>query len=229
MIFDDVITMAGVSGMTVAGTGSGYGQSVSSADVSISLAGLGVSEFDLVLIFFAHQNTSNMTYGLTGYTQMADLYANDLRDVNLWAGYKVQGSTPDTSITATNMPGGTQDYQYVIFVLRGADQSTPMDATPTTNTVTSDDDIVPADITVATDGSFVLVCAACSQANAGSYSSSDPFDYFLSREDGTRLNIAVGGFFRDSGLYSPAEFVHSNTSSENFECAASVTVAVRPA
>jgi len=148
--------------------------------------------------------------------------------VNLFAGYKVQGSTPDTSITVTNMPSGVLDYHYAVFVLRGADTTTPMDATATTNTVTNGMNITPADITVATDGAYALVCAASGNAETGAYSSSDSFDVFESVTNGNRLTTAVGGFSIDSGAFSPAAFVHGGGSS-SFACAVSVTIAVRPA
>lgn len=93
-------------------------------------------EGDLVVVLNGQVYTSDRSPGVltAGYTEIAELYANDSVDANVSVSYKVMGATPDTEVevvgsTASPYPGGT-----VVQVFRGVDQTTPMDVSPTTAT-----------------------------------------------------------------------------------------------
>lgn len=95
----------------------------------------------------------------SGYTEVADLFADSsLYDTNLGVYYKLQGSTPDTSITIPNY--GTT--RAIAYVLRGVHQTTPIDATTTTATGPSGGALNPPSITTATANSWVIAIGCAS-------------------------------------------------------------------
>ena len=68
-----------------------------------------------------------------GYTVIGtELFSGD--DANGEMYYKRMGSTPDSSVVVTSDGGGNAGHSAAVFILRGIDETTPYDGTPTTAT-----------------------------------------------------------------------------------------------
>jgi VCBS repeat-containing protein len=118
----------------------------------------GLQEGDLVVVVTGQVYTSDKAPGVltSGYTEVAELYANDSVDANVSVNYKFMGATPDTEIqvvgnTANPYPAGT-----VVQVFRGVDTTTPMDVTPVTATGVNTGIPTPPAITPVTSGARVV-------------------------------------------------------------------------
>lgn len=92
------------------------------------------------------------------FSELADLYSNDSGDTNLGVFRKVQGATPDSSVTMSG--GASANRVGLTYVLRGVDTTTPEDATTTTNTGGDTGRADPPSITTATNNAWVLAFAA---------------------------------------------------------------------
>lgn len=101
---------------------------------SVSLSGLSLQENDLVLAITGWSGDLGTPGPTTsGYTQAAAVVRTGTgNDLKLYVGYKVMGSTPDTSIAFTANPSGTSSTNSVAYVWRNINTSSPMAATATT-------------------------------------------------------------------------------------------------
>lgn len=91
-----------------------------------------------------------------GYTELADLAGPDTEIANFSANRKVMGATPDASVTCTADGGGVGGALWAAHVWRGADTTTPEDATTTTATGGNDANPVSPAIITATANAVVL-------------------------------------------------------------------------
>jgi hypothetical protein len=212
-----------VGGKTFARAGATTGTSISLTDLAFGESAAPQAG-DLVIIAVATGSTVLRSRAVTGYTQIASLYSDDDIVTNLWVGRKIMGSTPDTEVTIPES-GSTSDAQTVaIQVWRNVEY---VDATTTTgtNTVLAD----PPSITTTTDKNVVLFIgagghSAGTQTYAASYA-----DNFLTIGSGDTYDstIGFGSIYRSvAGLYDPAAFTFSGSTSTNFSFAA-VTIALR--
>jgi hypothetical protein len=180
---------------------------------------------DLVVIAVATGSRALRSQAVTGYTQIASLYSNDTNDTNLWVGYKIMSSTPDTTVTIP-ASGDLADAQTVaIQVWRNAQYEDVTTATGT-NTVLAD----PPSITTTTDNSIVLVIGAGGHDDGTDTYSASYADNFLTigSNDTEDSTIGFGSVNRPTaGAYDPAAFTFSGADSTSFSFAA-VTIALRP-
>lgn len=110
-------------------------------------------EGDVVYLFGGTGNTAEGTNGPStgGYTELFD--AGNGPDAGVWR--KVLGATPDSNVVCQGSGNNQHATAYASIVLRGVDTTTPEDATPTQDTLTS-----PPPITTVTDGAWVIAGGA---------------------------------------------------------------------
>ena len=191
------------------------------------------AEGDLVIVCFATNpdDTGQISYRISGYTELANLYAIDTDRAQLQVGYKIMTSSPDTSVTIT---GGTADIDQAgaiaVHVWRNVDSSTPFDVTSTTvqetNTVLAD----PPSITPITSGAVIVAAGAGGHLEGlDTYSSSDLSNFLTSGGNDTHdVTIGLGSSSWTSGPFDPAQFTFSDTDSTAY-AACAITMALRPA
>ena len=147
----------------------------SSSNFSVSLTalaggiGTAAQAGDLVIVLNACAGTGSRALGVTstGYTEVADLYADDTSDTDLSVSYRVMPASPDTTVGVTASAGTAYGAIGIVHVYRGVHPTSPMDVTPTTATGTNSSIPDGPSITPATNGATVVVCGA------GAYTSAD--------------------------------------------------------
>jgi hypothetical protein len=205
------------------------GSTTAAASGSLSLTSLtgGIAsapaEGDIVFAVVAGSNSSDQDIAITGYTEVADLYANSTGfDTNLGVFWKVMGSTPDTSVTIPSL----SNVRAVVYVLRGVDTTTPMDATRTTVTRTNTGIPDPASITSVTANAMILIASATSAF--GVYVAPSGFSNTVKRES-AEMNVLVSSKIKvTAGADNPGIWTGIDEDESVFSCA-SVTMALRPA
>ena len=219
-----------VGGSSGGGTGSTYSVSLTSLTggaASAPIAG------DLVVVVTGFSQISDGNPGVTapsGYTELADLYANDNADANLSVNYKIQTATPDTSVTVTGPNSTAYGGGTVVHVWRGANSTTPIDVTITTATGTNASRPNAPSITPVTVGAVVLACGfgtgGTSQTTMTTPSGmTNGISY---KHDGATYDgvVSVASVAWTSGAYDPAAWTGGTTSTADSWAAASV--AIRP-
>ncbi len=186
---------------------------------------------DLVVVYFGVGSTADVDLVIAGYTEIADLYANDALDANLAVGYKFMGLTPDTTVTLT---GGTGDFPnggaIAIQVWRGVDPYLPLDVVSTTATGIDTVLCNPPSITPITAGAIILAGGAGGHAaGVHTYSSSDLTSFISSGSANVTNDATVGLGYKTwtSGAFDPAAFTFSGSDGTGYSWAA-VTLALRP-
>ncbi len=120
-------------------------------------------EDDIVVVFCNYATTGtadqNIEPTTTGYTELADLYSNDTVESQLYVGYKIMGSTPDTSVVFPNLSLG-RPIVASCQVWRGVDTTTPIDVTTTTATGINGGIPTPPAITPTTSGAEIIIVGA---------------------------------------------------------------------
>lgn len=156
--------------------GSGSG-AAGNATISVSLTsltgGIGTTALENDIVVAIHSNESlssdeNMGPSTSGYTELADLFANDFRRANLSVSWKRMGSTPDTNVNFPGL-GVLTDHNAIVRVYRNVDTITAIDVTSTTATNTNTNQAVPPSIGPLTPGSWVV--SVLNQTVSGTVSS----------------------------------------------------------
>jgi hypothetical protein len=208
------------------------------ANLSVSLTALtggtdtAPQEGDLVIIAMCIASTANRAYRISGYDVIADLYANDTFDSNFQVGYKIMGSTPDTTATITGGSGSTADgLALAVYVWRNVDLTTPFDVTSVLNGPVIDTGLVnPPAITPVTSGA-IIIAAGGTAHNGGTdtFGASYLSNFLTAGANSTNdATIGIGHVAWTSGAYDPAAWTFSQTNSNTFSTN-SVTFALRPA
>jgi hypothetical protein len=224
-------TLVYVGGSTQSGTGTTSNISISLTDLSggTDTAPL---EGDMVIIAIEMCGTTNKSYRIANYTQIADLYANDTEDSNLNVGYRFMGTTPDTTATITGGTGATADaFAAVVQVWRNVDPTTPMDVTPTTVSTLNTAIPNPPAITPITAGAQILAAAGSAHTGGAAvvYTASYLSNFrTISGNSTNDATVGMGNIAWTSGAYDPAAWTWSGTNSTAFSTT-SVTFALRPA
>lgn len=224
-----------VGGTTAAITGS------TATTTNVSLTGLtgGLASApaanDLVIVYYGVGSTADRTIGVgtTGYTEVAELYANDTFDTNLSVSYKTMGVTPDTQVTVS-ATGATADAGAVaVQVWRYIDTnvSTPLDVAVVTATGTNSVLCDPGAITPITPGAMIIAGGAGAHSRGvATYSSSDLRNFITIGGPDSTNDVTVGMGSRAgqaNTAFNPAAFTFSGTDNAQFSWAA-VTLALTP-
>lgn len=164
----------------------------------------------------------------------AQLWAPDSNDINFRTFYKIQGSTPDTSLSL-NRPASTfYGSGAAIHVWRGVDQVNPFDVTTTTAKSGNSHLPNPPAITPVTSGAVILACGGASQATTSE--SFDPLSFpgmenlISFRNDGTSADgaaLIASVFWNGLGPFDPP--VASGGAGGASHAWAACTLALRPA
>lgn len=223
-------TIRYVGGRTTASSGS-------TSDLVVQLTGLtgGIGTApvagDLVIVYVATASTADRDLVVAGYTEVTELYSNDVYDTNLVVAYKFMGGTPDTTFTIT---GGTQSASdggsVGVQVWRNVDTSNPFDVTFTSSTGINSVRALPPAITPTTQNAVIVSGGAGASSSTQSYLANNNLDGFTSTGSaGTNRSVVGTGYKRwVSGTFTPTLFEASGTDSTNNSWAA-VTMALRPA
>ena len=152
--------------MAISSVGDVTGSTTTGTSVTITLPG-GIAENDVVYagVMSSEAVDVDCSEGSGTYTELADLYADDISNTNFCVYRKVQGGTPDSSVTITSRTtsGGSLG---VAKTLRGVDTTTPEDAPTTTATGIDSGTPDPPSIATATADAWVLPFAGSSEGDA---------------------------------------------------------------
>ena len=227
-----------VGGTSNAGTGASYTVSLNGT----LTGGLSSSPAagDIVVVFSGFGNTASVAPTCTGNNSGAydsasnALYSNDTWDTNFRAFYKVQGSTPDTSLTIGRVNNTTYGGATTVHVWRGVNTTTPLDVTTTTTSASNQSSAAlnPPAITPVTSGAIVIAGGAGTMPAAGTagYTAIGTMSNTVTQYgNGSTADTSVimASFAWTSGPYDPVTATggtQNNTSSSW----AGVTLALRP-
>ena len=143
------------------------GSALSGGNVTVTLP-VGTAEGDVV---YANAVVTNgldvgdidMVPTSSGWTELADLYRNDVNACNQGVYRKVMGSTPDTTFEFPGTGNANDGAAVTLIVLRGVDTTTPEDTAVTTaGGISSGQPNNPA-ITTVTAHAWVLALGASSE------------------------------------------------------------------
>lgn len=219
--------------MAISFVGSATGTSVA-ANYDVTLPTVQPGDLALVLTGTANDDNIDVGVNTAGYTELFDLYVNDSRDTNFAAAYKIMGEPPDTVVNVIGSNAAFRGSATVVYVLRGADQTTPIDVTPTTATLLSSIVPNPPSITPVTSGAWV-VAAFGMGANAADAVGTEPAGYSNlvseSHDPGISFTVGVASFEWTSGAHDPGTFTNYAVDGGNAAqcCWAAASIAIRPA
>jgi hypothetical protein len=187
---------------------------------------------DLVIVSFATNSadTGLISYRISGYTQIANIQSVDTERAQLQVGYKIMGSTPDTTVVIT---GGTGDVDQAaavaVQVWRNVDPTTPFDVTRTISTSINTVDPNPPSITPVTSGAVIVAAGGGGHATSGTFTSGDLTNFVTANgSDVHDVTVGMGSYTWTSGPFDPVLWGFTGTDSTNY-AAAAVTMALRPA
>ncbi len=219
--------------LTLVGTAWGEG---TGASYSVDLSSISIQQGDVVVVSTGFGSTTSSAPTCSGnnsgaYTGAgAHAYANDTVDTNYRMFYKVQGATPDTSLTIGRQNNAAYGGGAAVQVWRGVDISTPLDATgtPATSVNTSRGD--PPSVTPTTPGAIIVAGGAGNQGASGSAFTvpSGLSNSVSDLSDGTTSDVGVwiASAAWTSGAYNPPAWTGGIDSTSL--SAAAQTIALRP-
>lgn len=221
----------------VGGTTGTYNGANSTLTVSLTSLTGGISsspsEGDLVVVGWGGTSTVNFTKSISGWTNVFDLYADDTRDANLFAAYKIMTATPDTSIVVPGGFGTASSMGVCVQVWRnvhGTD-TTAGTATSTTAIDTGRPD-APAITTTAADALIIVIGAGTDDTAVTALTAPTGSSNFLSASlAGSTYGINVGMasvVLSSVQTYNPATFGGGSTTTSDSYCAATLAFRLAP-
>ncbi len=189
---------------------------------------------DLIVVYSGFPQASDLNPGVTtaGYTEVADLYANDTRDANLSVSYRVADGS-ETSITVTGSNSASYGSATLVAVFRGVDTTTPLDATTTTATGTNAGLANGPAITPVTPGAWVITGGLQTGDTTPSVAFTGPSGFTEIGQvgaTGTTSGPRIGVYYKSgwsSGAVDPTAWAGGeSTTSDSWGAA---TLALRPA
>ena len=143
--------------MALSFVGGGTGSSGTGGNITLTLTA-GIAQNDVVYVAFGIGSTTDKILAMTtaGYTKLAEVF---ISGTNLAVFRKVMGATPDSQAVCTGSGDAAEEAGAAFHVWRGADTTTPEDATTTTATGTAAAPDSPS-ITTVTDAAIVLAIGA---------------------------------------------------------------------
>ncbi len=217
-----------VGGKTFSRVGTTSTTSVSLTDLTGGLSSAPAAN-DIVFVAVATGSNTIRSQAVTGYTQVASLYADDTLDTNLFVGYRVMGATPNTSVTIPST-GSVDDAQTVAIQVWRNYHPNIFDVTATTATQANTVLVNPPAITTVSINTVLLVIGAGGHVQGSRTYTASYLSNFLTVGDNDTYDstIGFGSISRpDVGTYDPAAWSFSSTNSVDFSCA-SVTIALKP-
>lgn len=193
---------------------------------------------DIILVFVGTSDTSDRSSAqllCTGYTAAGtDQYANQTRDVNMLAQWKLSDGT-ETQITLPALATSGKALCATIYLLRGAHTTTPIDVTPTYGAAGNTCKFRPQAITPATAGALIIACGAGGPASpATDYTiipgASEVTNHWRYVEQSNTNSLQMGAAVFANWLSGIKQFyeVGGGVVEGGSPCVA-ITVAIRPA
>lgn len=191
---------------------------------------------DLVLVIHGMKRTSDYAVGVTdpsGYTEIADLYANDSNDTNLSVSYKIMGGSVDETVTVNASGHAAYANAALLQVWRNVNQSSPIDVTTTTATGIDGTNANPPAIAPVTAGAVVISVIGVTSNNPCTLTPPATPDNVTLRSvdgDGDAINLGSASYPWTSGALDLGVWTYSGSSvpgTSDSWCAA--TVALKPA
>lgn len=203
-------------------------------DVVVTLPG-GTAENDIVIFAYSIGQNSDiaMSVSTAGYTQIADLYADDSNDSNLGVFWKRMGASPDTTVTGVGDGTASSAVAGVCQVWTGVDTVTALDAT--TTTATGINDAVPDSPSITTvTANAVVISIGCGSVVPGDTSVTAPSGYSNQvdiKSDDTRSTTLgmASKLVASPGAEDPAAWTTWSVSGSSADSMCAATVALRPA
>jgi hypothetical protein len=184
---------------------------------------------DFVVAMALSVRGSDMDLSASGYTQIAELHADDNVDTNLYVGRKFMGGSPDSSVTFSS--DITNLFVLGVSVWRGVDPTTPLDVTPVTATGINSGIPNPPAITPVTAGSRIIVIGGSPRGtNDLTQAGSELANFMSDTATGGSIHHLAFGHYDDwvSGSFDPTAFQIDGSDSTSHSWAAA-TIALRPA
>jgi hypothetical protein len=213
--------------MAITFVDSSTNNAASGTSVTVTMP-VGVQAGDYVIAIGVSSQLADVdcTEGSGTYAELADVYGNSTNDINLGVFGKIQGATPDTNVTITTRSTSGASCG-MLYVLRGVDATTPIDATTTTDSSTGGQPNNPA-ITTATANAWVVAIAASSEPDVVTNGAGGTYTNVVNFVDGTLRNIMVStSEIASAGAEDPGAY--SDVSGTAADAWAAATVALRPA
>lgn len=183
---------------------------------------------DLVIIAYGVGGQVDLSIGIntSGYTEIAELFADDDFDANLSVNRKFMSGSPDTSVEMSQTFNNQYAAAVAIQVWRGVNQTTPMDVTATTATGIDSPNVDPPSITPSTTGAVIICCGT--KSTVGSAFSASDLSNFLdsSQTDTVGVRVGMGSKAWTGGAFDGAAW---NADAATTRSWAAVTLALRPA
>lgn len=223
--------------MAITFIGSASGEAINGGDVTVTLPTGSMVTNDLIIVSGGIGDNDNIDFNMamvtSGYTEVADLYSNDLVDNHLGVYWKLWDGAETTAVF--DGQGGTDASAAAIaMVFRGVDTTTPMDVTPTTATGIDTANPNPPSINHNNPSGVWTVCAGASTNNGGTSTTfTFPTGYTtnavsLSSDDSADVTVGMGYNTSPADPEDPGVMTYSTVDSLNFAWCA-CTIALRPA
>jgi len=215
--------------------GSAANSAASGADVTLTLPS--TLQNDLVIVGYAIGDDDNVDFDMamvtTGYTEVSDLFANDVTDCNLGVFYKFMGATPDTSAVVDGLGGADAAVAAVCMAFRGVDTGTPMDVAAATGTSIDTFSVDLLVIDWVTAGAWTVGVGASGHTLGGTGTYTFPSGYTtdaIDRGQDDTSDCTVGMCYRSDPASPefPGFMIHSGTDSADFSSCGTL-MALRPA
>ena len=198
---------------------------------TITIESLNLQYGDLVIVAYEACGTVNKPLSISGYTTVANLYANDTEDSNFLVAYKFMGLIPDTDIVIPPTQNAADAGAVVVHVYRGVNLEQPFDVSSTTATLLNTAIPNPPAITPVTQGAKIVVAAGAAHTvgTAGLFSAGYLSNFVTTAGNDTNDATVGIGHVDWPGVttYDPAAWSFTGTNSTNFSTN-SVTMALRP-
>lgn len=185
-----------------------------------------LNDIIIVSVASASQGARSLSVISLGYTEVAELFANDTYDTNLLVNYKLITGSVDTQILIAPSGNTSDALTAIAQVFRGVNTTNIFDVTSTTATGTNVGQPVPPAITPTT-AETKIVCIGAYALNSFSDLTTATLSDFLtvSSNDTYDSTLACGSYNWSSGTYTPSQFGGGSTSTSASWSA--VTLALR--
>lgn len=221
--------------MAISYIGGFSGGASDGGDVTLNLSGH--AQNDLVIVAYSIGDGDDVDYDMAmvtaDYTEVADLFANDTRNINLGVYWKVMGASPDTTAQVDGQGGTNASVQAVAQIFRGVDTTTPMDVAPTTATGINSNIPDPPSISHNNpSGVWTVAVGAFAHTAGGAVTIAAPANYVdivqFTQPETQEGTIGMAYYTAPASPENPGSFTPSIADNTAHSWAA-VTIALRPA
>lgn len=224
--------------MAISFVGSAEASAADGGNATIDLTTIsGLAQNDLVIVAYGigtNAGDVDMAMVTADYIEVADLFSDDTRDINLGVFRKFMGATPDASAVVTGSGSGNDSTAAVAMAFRGVDTTTPLDVTSTTATGQNSPHPDPPSIDHnGTAGIWTVLAAANCHAAGATATYTFPTGYTTnaleaSADDTHDTTCGLAYNASPADPEDPGALTHSGGDSTQLAWAA-VTMALRPA